>query len=94
MKFSHLTSSLTLALIVMSPVASIAADDNSVSKDQPTKSEMAPHSHMQEKGYGAPVKKKSAESKPASEQSDNSDKSTKSNIANDRSKHYHPRDGK
>lgn len=52
------------------------------------------HSHTQEKGYGAPAKKKATENKSAPEQTENAEKSAKPNAANDRSKHYHPRDGK
>ena len=51
-------------------------------------------SHTQEKGYGAPAKKKATENKSAPEQTENAEKSAKPNAANDRSKHYHPRDGK
>ncbi|MFM7008460.1 MAG: hypothetical protein ACKO0Z_03890 [Betaproteobacteria bacterium] len=90
MKVSHLASSLALAMAVLSPVVSMAADDNSSA----TKPEMAPHSHTQEKGYGAPAKKKATENKSAPEQTENAEKSAKPNAANDRSKHYHPRDGK
>ncbi len=90
MKVSNLVSTVALTFAILAPVASMAADDNSG-----TKMEMAPHSHTQEKGYGAPAKKKATDNKAASDQAtDNTEKSAKPNAANDRSKHYHPRDGK
>lgn len=88
MKISYLASLLALTLAALAPSASMAADDSA------TKPEMAPHSHTQEKGYGAPAKKKATENKAASEQNEKAEKAEKPNAANDRSKHYHPRDGK
>lgn len=50
--------------------------------EQPAAKKMPPHSHMQEKTGIAP-QEKSADSKPAKRKADQ-----------DKSKHFHPRDGK
>lgn len=84
---SFLSISLVAAATALSLGAHAAsdADKPTAGAAQADKSEakkMPPHSHMQEKTGMAP-QEKSADNKPAKRKADQ-----------DKSKHYHPRDGK
>ncbi|HCY64703.1 MAG TPA: hypothetical protein DHV59_18150 [Oxalobacteraceae bacterium] len=86
-----LQSILSISLVAAATALSLgahAANDadkrqaDGTQSEQPAAKKMPPHSHMQEKTGIAP-QEKSPDSKPAKRKADQ-----------DKSKHYHPRDGK
>lgn len=88
MKLQSLLSISLVAAATALSLGAYAANDadkrqaDAPQAEQPAANKMPPHSHMQEKSGIAP-QEKSADSKPAKRKADK-----------DKSKHYHPRDGK
>lgn len=94
---SALVAGLTCAAALLSLTAHAASDtptdaksDAGTSQEQ-RKSNVRPHSHLEEKT--GIVTKKSDEKKPDEPTSDKP-KAKKPNPYTDKSKHFHPRDGK
>ena len=90
MKIKLIPSAVILAGFSAFSLSSLAADANASStSDESAKTAPAPHSHTQEKGYG-PASKTHAGDKAKKDEA--SSAAAVPNPANDRSKHFHPRD--
>ena len=99
MKLHNLFAGLLLATSVSLSAGALAADAEKPAADvagektekatTPAKKKIKPHSHMEEKGMGAPVSGSTDADKKA-----DAPKSDKPRADKDKSKHLHPRDGK
>lgn len=94
MKVKLIGVAIFLAGTASLSLQSLAAQtDASSTSDPAVKAAPAPHSHMQEKGYGAATKAAGAgKSKKEEAAGAAAGASSAVNPANDRSKHFHPRD--
>lgn len=90
MKVRLIATAFALSGAAFFSLNSLAADTNENGTTvQPAKTAVTPHSHSQEKGYGSAGK--SGSSAKAEKNTAKSDE-VQVNPANDRSKHFHPRD--
>jgi hypothetical protein len=96
MKLHNLFAGLLLATSVSLSTGALAADGDKPAADAPSekvstpaKKKMKPHSHMDEKGGMVPASAGTKADKKA-----DAPTIDKPRIDKDRSKHFHPRDGK